>query len=104
MQLEELTIDSSKSTPLHAAALVNYPAGVAALITGAEVAGMGLSTGEAWGLRLDAEGSTALHIAAAEGFSEVVELGKCFTSLFLVQSSKGVETNINLAAVLLIIY
>eukprot|EP01043_Picozoa_sp_COSAG02_P091655 COSAG02_NODE_28360_length_591_cov_0.733740_1_plen_60_part_10 len=59
-------MDVSNSTALHAAAIVNYAAGVAELLSGAEAAGMGLSIGkDAWALRLDAEGSTALHIAAA---------------------------------------
>ena len=59
---------------MHAAAIVNYAAGVAALLSGAEAAGMGVSIGmDAWALRLDAEGSTALHIAAAAGFTDVVE-------------------------------
>jgi ankyrin repeat protein len=67
-------MDVSNSTALHAAAIVNYAAGVAELLSGAEAAGMGLSIGkDAWALRLDAEGSTALHIAAAAGFTDVVE-------------------------------
>jgi ankyrin repeat protein len=74
LQLEALTADVSNSTALHAAAIVNYAAGVAALLSGAEAAAMGVGIGmDAWALRLDAEGLTALHVAAAAGFTDVVE-------------------------------
>lgn len=68
-------MDSSRGTALHAAAVVNYPGGVAALLKGSEKVGMGVSTKmDALALQFDTEGSTPLHIAAAGGFREVVEI------------------------------